>query len=186
MSTRSVGRGGRGGSAGASGCIGSSRGPRRLGAGAVAPATWGLALAIGLLACGPIGPLPGGALRGEVVSGPVDDWSFTADVETVQLETRPSDPYSVNTWIYGEGDRLYVPTSLILGASEPTERQWVRNVIEDDRVRLRIDGRIYERRAVRVTDAAELAEARDHLLAKYDVEADEHSAAAWIFRLEDR
>ncbi|MGH0035288.1 MAG: hypothetical protein ACQGVK_09700 [Myxococcota bacterium] len=143
-------------------------------------------LAACLLGCGPIGPIPGGALGGEVVSAPVDDWSFTADIETAQLETRPEDPYSVNIWIYGEGERLYVPTSLILGSSEPTEREWVRNLVADDRVRLRVDGRIYERRAVRITDAAELDQARTKLLQKYDVEADEHSSAAWIFRLVPR
>jgi hypothetical protein len=145
-----------------------------------------IALAAVSLACGPIGPIPGGALSGEVVEGPVDDWSFTSDIETVQLETRPSDPYSVNTWIYGEGDRLYLPTSLILGDDEPTEREWVRNVLEDDRVRLRIDGRIYPRRAIRVTDPAELEMAREKLMAKYDVESDDHSAAAWVFRLDSR
>jgi hypothetical protein len=149
-------------------------------------AALGAVVAGAVLACGPVGPIPGGALRGDVVSKPVSDWSFTRDVEKVQVETRPSDPYSVNTWIYGEGDRLYLPTSLILGDSEPTEREWVRNVLEDDRVRVRIDGLIYELRAIRVTDAEELEDARTKLLAKYDVEPDDHSSAAWVFRLEPR
>ena len=51
------------------------------------------------LACGPIGPIPGGALRGDPVAEPVQDWSFLDAEHTVQLETRPGDPYSVNVWI---------------------------------------------------------------------------------------
>ena len=39
--------------------------------------------------------LPGGALDGAPAPVP-DDWSATDDVKTVQLETRPADPYSVN------------------------------------------------------------------------------------------
>jgi len=136
--------------------------------------------------CGPIGPIPGGALGGEVVEAPVSDWSFTNAVETVQLETRPDDPYSVNTWSLGEGDRLDLATSLIRGDADPTAREWVRNVLADDRVRLRVGGRIYPLRAVRVTDPQELEEAREGLLAKYHVDRDAHAAAAWIFRLEPR
>ncbi len=151
-----------------------------------------LTLAVALLAttllaaaCGPVGPFPGGELGGDPTPAP-SDWGFMTDVDQVQIETRPDEPYSVNTWIYGSGDRLYVPTSLILGASDPTERQWVRNVVEDDRVRLRVEGRVYELRARRVTDPVELEKARAKLLEKYEVEDDEHAQAAWIFRLEPR
>ena len=37
---------------------------------------------------------PGGALSGEVVTEPVEDWSFVSDL-FVDLELRPDDPYSV-------------------------------------------------------------------------------------------
>ena len=141
-----------------------------------------------LLACGPLGPIPGGALRGEPVTGPVQDWAFLDDEHTVQLETNPSDPYSVNIWIGHEGGRPYIPSSLIAGVAEPTERQWVENVLDDPNVRLKVQGRLYDLRAVRVEDDTERESVRAALLAKYEVEAsdDGHEDQAWIFRLEPR
>ena len=44
---------------------------------------------------GPLLVLPGGRLEGEVKPSP-SDWSFAGDYGTVQLETRPEEPYSVN------------------------------------------------------------------------------------------
>lgn len=142
--------------------------------------------AVFALACGPLGPLSGGKLGGEPHRGDLPSWDFVADVETVQLETRPDDPYSVNTWIGSYEGRLVVPTSLILGDDEPTEREWVRNVQADPRVRLRIEGVVYELKARRVEDEATLEGARAALLSKYEVEADDHARRAWIYELGPR
>jgi hypothetical protein len=84
------------------------------------------------------------------------------------------------------GGSLYVPTSLILGADDPTERAWVRNVLDDPNVRLRIDGTVYPLRAVKVEDPNEVATVRAMLLEKYDVEVDEHVEQGWIFRMDPR
>ena len=130
----------------------------------------------------PLGPFAGGRLRGEVVSQPVEDWSFTDDVETIKVETRPADPYSVTTWVVSRGGKLYVPSG------DPETRSWVANVEADPRVRLKISGMIYERRAVRVTDPDELAAALDRLVEKYklDPPTDDDTASFWIIRLEPR
>jgi hypothetical protein len=145
-----------------------------------------VALLVVTSGCGPLGPIPGGALRGPVHEGPLPAWSTVADVEQIQLETRPDDPHSVNTWCGVHAGSLYVPTSLIRGADDPMEREWVRNVIDDPRVRARIDGVVYPLLAVRVEDDPELAAARAMLLEKYDVEPDDHVARGWIFRLDPR
>ena len=142
-----------------------------------------LAAAASVAACGPLGPFPGGKLRGAVHQGAPPDWSFAQDEKQIQLETRPGDPYSVNVWCGVMDGKLYVPTSLILGTDDPAERGWVRNVLDDPRVRVRIEGTVYPLRAVRVDDPAEREAARKMLLAKYDTDADEHASAAWIFRL---
>lgn len=143
-------------------------------------------LASASFACGPIGPVAGGRLRGTPHQGNLPSWEFVADVETVQIETRPDDPYSVNTWIGSYQGGLYVPTSLILGADEPSEREWVRNVEADPRVRLRIDGTVYELQALRVEDEATVEGVRAALLAKYEEEADDHARNAWIYELRPR
>jgi hypothetical protein len=141
---------------------------------------------LGLGCWGPVGPIPGRSLGGPVHSGALPDWSLVDEVETIQLEARPERPYSVNVWCGAHEGALYVPTSLILGPDDPNERDWVRFVAEDPRVRLRIDGVVYELRAVRVEDPGEREAVRARLLAKYERENDDHAQQAWIFRMEPR
>ena len=139
--------------------------------------------------CGPIGPIPGGALSGEVGPARVADWSFASDVTNAQLETRPDDPHSVNTWFAAVGPALYVPTSMILGPKHPEGRSWVAHVAEDDRVRIRLGDRVFERRAERVDpDGAEYQRARAALEARYEIAVDDRDPdrTIWIYRLEPR
>ena len=142
-------------------------------------------LAAMVLGCGPLGPIPGGRLRGDVAPPPLD-WSSMADVRQAQLETRPEDPHSINIWLGVVGGRLYVTSSLILGPDDPNERDWVQHVLADPRVRLRIDGRVYELNAVRVQDPVLVETVRSTMIDKYEVEPDAHSDAAWVFQLAPR
>lgn len=137
-------------------------------------------------ACGPMGPLAGGALSGAVQEDPPPEWSGFADVEQIQVESRPSDPHSVNTWCGVVDGRFYVPSSLIMGPDDPSERGWVQHVLADPNVRLRIEDEVYELRATRVEDPAERERVRDALIAKYEVERDAQAEKAWIFRMEPR
>lgn len=136
---------------------------------------------------GPVGPISGGALSGEVKAAP-SDWTFVESVEQVQLETNPEAPHSVNTWIGTNAGALYLPTSMIRGPKLPTEREWVRNVEADDRIRLRIGDDLYELRAERVIDEAEAAAARAALEKKYELGAGDMDPEReiWIFRLVPR
>ncbi|CAN0599708.1 unnamed protein product, partial [Laminaria digitata] len=97
--------------------------------------TTSLLLTLGLLcsACGgPLGPIAGGTLSGPEHTGEEPDWgTLLADIENIQIESNPADPYSVNVWATGHDGALYVPTSLILGPDDPTERTWVNNVVEN-------------------------------------------------------
>lgn len=147
-----------------------------------------LATALLALGCGgPLGPLPGGALSGDAKDAPAD-WSFVASVEQVQVETNPAEPHSVNTWIGTHGGALYLPTSMIRGPRVPTEREWVRNVEADERIRLRVGSDVYALRAERVIDAAEVEAVRAALVAKYALGPDDldPEREIWFFRLEPR
>ena len=99
--------------------------------------TAGLAVLLSALviACGgPFLVFPGGALRGEVVTEPVTDWSFVDD-SFVDLETRPSDPYSVELNYFVKDGQLYI---------DPAEgRRWLAHIREDPRVRVRFGGKVY-------------------------------------------
>ena len=135
---------------------------------------------IALVGCGPIVMIPGGALSGDVTSLP-DNWAFTDEVETVQLETRPSDPYSVNIWVVAVADKLYVV------AGSGMETTWAQHIESDDRVRLRVGDAIYELRATQDNDEA----SRDAFLAgakqKYDFDPEgEDTDNAIVYRLGPR
>lgn len=147
-----------------------------------------LALLVLVTACGPVGPFAGGPLTGKVHEGAVTDWSFTDSIQDAELETNPSDPYSVNVWCGSQGGKLYVPTSMIRGTEHPGERQWVRNVTLDPNVRVKLGDEIYLARADKVTDTAEFEAAKAALLKKYALESSylDPAREVWIFRLDPR
>lgn len=142
-----------------------------------------LAMLVGLMslgACaGPCILMPGGALEGPVADAP-ESWTFVDAVDTVQLETRPSDPYSVNIWVIGEDPHLYVHA----GANRS---EWVEHMETDPSVRMRIDGTIYALSAERVGDQAEFDRFSDLYERKYGRRPrNENVAEAYLFRLMPR
>ena len=135
------------------------------------------------IACGPIGPVPGGRLSGEVEQTVPADWSFTDAHDTVQLETGGSnDPYSVNVWATS------VEGELFIAAGTGGDTKWAQNIKADPKVRLRVDDRIYELRAIRIELTPEI---QDRFLSaiekKYDFVRDEDDPDdAWLYRLAPR
>lgn len=96
---------------------------------------------------GPFLVIPGGELSGEVVTEPVDDWSFV-DSAFVDLETRPEDPYSVELNYFVVDGKLYI---------DPAEgREWFDHLRENPLVRVRFDGKIYPVRAVLAGEPGEI------------------------------
>jgi len=139
-----------------------------------------VALLLGALACGgPVFVFPGGALDGDVKPTPAS-WAFAADTGTIQLETRPDEPYSVNIACVVMGDQLYV-------SAGDNYAQWVENMEADPRVRARIEGSVYELRAVRVTDEGEMKAFGAAWTEKISFGRDPSKLEeAFVFRLEPR
>ncbi len=150
-------------------CPGRSRRARRL--------ALGLVLAVSALACGgPFVVFPGGALEGPTAPAPAS-WSFTDEIDTVQLETNPADPYSVNIWVLGLDPHLYVHA----GASRAT---WVENMEKDPQIRIRMGGSIYELVATRVEGQPEFDRFAEAYEKKYgNRPRNENVAEAYLFRL---
>ncbi len=132
----------------------------------------------GLLAvpgCEPVSSIPGGELSGVVQDAPAE-WSQVP--ETIQLETRPADPYSINIWGVGLAEHLYVAT-----ASD--ESNWVPYIDSDPSVRVRVDGTLYRLRASLVDDPDERARVAAAYDEKYAVDRNEGWVAlALIYRLD--
>ena len=140
-----------------------------------------------LAACAgdPIGPFAGGKLSAPQSDAPYSDWSQIQWVDTVFIETRPTDPYSVQTWVISMDDTLYLPTSLIAGDSADA-RTWVQNVLADPSVRVQINDAVYPMHAERIIDAEHHQRALSAFQTKYASELpeiDDHALNAWIFKL---
>ena len=137
-----------------------------------------IALAGGVLtrSLEPIVGLPGGQLSGTEAPAP-PDWAAARDLDTVQLETRLDEPYSVNVWGVGLGSSFYV-------ATRPEGTAWSNHMDADSRVRLRIGDFVYALEATRVSEAAERESVLDAYVAKYDADPAEMAGnAGLIYRL---
>ncbi len=141
-----------------------------------------------LTACSePFGPFAGGRLSAPIADQPFVDWPGIASVDTVFVETRPDDPYSVQTWVVAVDNALYIPTSLILGDEAPTNRTWVQNIEANPDVRLQIGGAVYAMRASRVSDKDQHRQVLEAFQRKYASELpeiDSQASAAWLYRLQ--
>ena len=128
---------------------------------------------------------PGLWLRGEVVTTPVSDWSFTDKYETIFLQTRSwyGLPHSVTVTCTAVGDQLYLTSVYRPGLVFPRDRLWNKNVLRDPHVRLKIGTQVYDRTLTLVTDTAE----KDAVLAakvkKYPRQATVDKSRVYVFRV---
>ncbi len=138
--------------------------------------------------------LPGLWLSGELEREPVDNWDWVYGVSdpergnTIMLETRTwyGIPYSVTILPTPRGDKLYIGGSAREARLErefPHYKQWWANVERDPRVRLKIDGKIYEMTAALVHDPVELAEiiGRDPITTRVAEDGTEQVVAKWYY-----
>jgi hypothetical protein len=139
-----------------------------------------LALCAWVSACdGPVGPLPGGRLRGDESACPGDFRAFAAERE-VELEVSPETPRSVRIWNVVHGARLFVPGDFLT----PMKR-WPHAVVADSRVRIRIAGQLFRCTARRVEDATLIESLRREIAHKYALDPDGWAARSevWWFEL---
>jgi hypothetical protein len=129
---------------------------------------------------GPIGPFPGGKLSG-APGEPVTDWSaVVVGANHLELEVDPAHPRSLTTSYIVRDGTLYVPSMFA------ARKSWPQQVLADDRVVLRIGGRLYDRRAVRVTDPGELRLVARAFDPSTRADVDVGTLSTWYFRIEPR
>lgn len=140
------------------------------------------ALIVALVAagCEPTFVFAGGELEGTERPMP-SSWDFTEDFDTVQIETRPAEPYSVNVWGVDVNRNFYV------AASDASEAAWARAIEAEPRVRLRVGDDIYRLLAKRTEDPKELDDVIDAYVDKYGGDRERSFIQhAWVFRLGSR
>lgn len=151
----------------------------------------GGALWVRFFAGGPVGPFPGGALRGEPAALPAD-WSFANQWQYVQVESRAGRlPYSSGCWFMAYDGRVHILLNTFFGEALK------HRIDRDPTVRIRLDGKLYDQVAVEVSDptvrAALLAPLIRRLFAieiggaVREVPRPEGDVAVemWVYRLED-
>lgn len=149
-------------------------------------ATWRAGLVglhAALVACdGPVGPLPGGRLRGEDAPCAVDWRGFEAERE-VDLEVSPDAPRSVRIWNVVVAGQLFVPGDFLT-----PRKRWPHQVMADARVRIRIAGRLFRCDARRISDPSVIDALRREAARKYALEPDGWAAQSeiWWFELRPR
>jgi hypothetical protein len=106
----------------------------------------------------PNGGRPGLWLTGNLVTGPVSDWSFTENVQQVEVETHPwyLIAHSVTIFCVMYNGHLYLSSLVPPGVPPyPAGRQWNQAVARNPHVRIKIGNNLYDRTLTYVTDPVE-------------------------------
>ena len=129
-------------------------------------------------ACGgPIVLLPGGELSGTPGTPPAE-WQSVPD--TVQVEFRSTDPYSINIWGVGIERDFYIATG-------DGGTRWTDMLTADPGVRLQLGDTLFALTAARVDDVDERVRVIARYVAKYELDADgEWVQDGLIYRLDRR
>ena len=107
----------------------------------------------------PNGRRPGLWLKGDLVTTPVGDWSFTDKIQNLKIQTNTWYllPHSVTINCVSYKGQLYLDSFYAAGLTYPHGRSWNEDVARDPHVRIRIGNQLYDRVLSYVTDPAERA-----------------------------
>lgn len=139
---------------------------------------------------GPTAMLPGGPLvAGELHTGPEPDWTFARDVPGLELQL-VEPPVSRTIWLQVVDGRLYAVSGYMRSAIGRLWKQWPMQAEKDPRAVIRIDGKRYERKLVRLGPGhPALAGIAAEVERKYGAPLRPEMAAsgdAWFYALEPR
>ena len=138
---------------------------------------------------GPVGPIPGGALRGSPVVDPVVDWGFASSHHNVDVEHRGGAlPWSRSVWFMVYEGRIHLILPSLFG------RGLQDRLLEEPQLRIRLDGNLYDQAAVPVDTVAAFSAMLPPLISRlFAIEVDGElrpirdrgPVETWIWRLED-
>ncbi|MEN8181122.1 MAG: hypothetical protein ABFS46_01155 [Myxococcota bacterium] len=131
------------------------------------------------LTSGPLGPYPGGAFEGVPSEEPFEEDLVLERDEEIQLQIPADPPYTITTHAFLIDRALYVGADFVL----PFKR-WIYIVQEDPEVLVRIGGRLFRRRAVRIEDPVESRRILEEISRQRGVDPDDWLTEVWFFRMD--
>jgi len=139
---------------------------------------------------GPTAILPGGPLQaGELYTGPEPDWTFARDIPEMEFQL-VEPPVSRTIWLQVVDGKLYAVSGYMNSTVGKLWKHWPMQAAKDPRAVIRIDGKRYERKAVRLgPDDPALAGIASEVERKYGAPLRAEMAAtgdAWFYALEPR
>jgi len=131
---------------------------------------------------GPHGGFPGLWLKGNLVTTPVNDWTWTDKVSTIEVQTESwyLIPHSVTIDCMTLDGRLYVSS----GYPPQSPKTWYENVARDPHVRILIGNNLYDRTLTEVKDPAEAATAMKAKYIKYPTLKTPSNFIIHVFRVD--
>ncbi len=115
---------------------------------------------------GPLEIIAGGPFRAGELAPTPPDWNFLAQRDTIEFQTlRPARSRTV--WLAVHEGRLFVVSGYMTTGYGAVWKQWPHYLEQDDRVILRIDGRLYEQRLQRITSGPVIQPVLNELSRKY-------------------
>ena len=117
----------------------------------------------------PNGRRPGLWLKGDLVTTPIGDWSFTDRIQNVKIQTSTWYllPHSVTINCVSYKGQLYLDSFYAAGLTYPHGRSWNEDVARDPHVRIKIGNQLYDRNLALVTDPAAQAAVNEAKFKKY-------------------
>lgn len=102
---------------------------------------------------------PGLWLKGQLVTTPVQDWTFIRPYPTDQVEVHPwyGIAHSVNTGHLVANGQLYLTSGFPEGMPFPQGKAWTEAVMRNPNVVIKVGDKLYDAKAYPVTDPAEQA-----------------------------
>ncbi len=139
---------------------------------------------------GPMAILPGGPLEGgELYTGPEPNWAFARDLQEMEFQLLDP-PVSRTIWLQVVDGKLYAVSGYMNSTVGKLWKQWPFQAEKDPRAVIRIDGKRYERRIVRLGPGhPKLAEIASEVERKYGAPLRAEMAAtgdAWFYAFEPR
>ena len=116
---------------------------------------------------GPISIVVGGPFTsGELYAGPEPDWSPMRTRHEVEFQLLDPSRSRI-TWIAEHAGKPYIVSGYMNTAFGKLWKHWPHEIAKDDRILLRVDDAIYERRLVRIMEGAMVAPVIAQLAEKY-------------------